>query len=59
MGKKFSEPCTPYQNHHHQLTVERKRAGSDGKSLLAASNGMSNINLLYHCNTSSEDAYST
>ena len=37
-----SEPCTPYQNHHHQLTME-KAAGSDGKSLPAASNGMSNI----------------
>ena len=42
-----SEPCTPYQNHHHQLTVERKGAGSDGKSLPAAYNGMSNINSIY------------
>ena len=44
----FSEPCTPYQNHHHQLTMEIKRAGSDGKSLPAVSNGMSNIKLTYN-----------
>ena len=45
--EKVSESCTPYQNHHHQLTVEKKRgAGSDGKSLPAAYNGMSNINYI-------------
>ena len=31
------QSCTPYQNHHHLLMVEKKgRAGSDRKSLLTA-----------------------
>ena len=50
MGK-ASEPCTPYQNHHHQLTVETKLASGDVKSLPAVYNGMSNIksSVQYSC----------
>ena len=42
------EPCKPYQNYHHQWTVKRKGPGSDGKSLPAASNGITSYTLTFY-----------
>ena len=47
--EKASEPCTPYKNHHHQLTVEKIRGMTvmSNHCQLHVCNGMSNIKGLY------------